>query len=153
MIMPFHCFVGLDCSTLSASATDCIENECFVMRCERNSNHISFAQVQRKGALLRRIVIDQQVKCNSCYSERTHKFVRTVSYLLFETGVDIEENAEITTFSKFLLEGKSVRHKNNVICFNNLLPSSKEPRWLTSSVLGWLGLIKLDELRLSEVTA
>lgn len=153
LIMPFHCLVGLECSTLPASATDCIEDECLVLRCERNSDHKVLAQVQRKIALFWRIVIDQQVKSDPCRCERTHKFMRAVSYFLFETGVDIEENAEITAFSKFFLEGESVRHKDNVICINKLIPSSKEPRWLTSSVLGWLGLIKLDELRLSEVTA
>lgn len=85
LIVPFHCLVGLYCSTLSAGATDCIENECFVVRSERDCDDIGLAQIQRKGALLGGIVIDEQVKCNPGCCEGTHQFVRAVGYLLFET--------------------------------------------------------------------
>lgn len=85
LVVPLHCLVGLDCSALPAGAADCVEDESFVVRSERDGDDIGFSQVQRKCALLGRIVIDQQVKCNPCGCEGTHQFVRAVGYLLFET--------------------------------------------------------------------
>jgi hypothetical protein len=66
--------------------------------------------------------------------------------------VDVEQDAEVPVVSQLPLEGVPVGHHHDLICVRFDLPSSKEPRWLISSVLGWLGRIKLEELRLSEVT-
>jgi hypothetical protein len=67
--------------------------------------------------------------------------------------VDVEVDADVPAIAQSAFEGFHIRYEDHIVgCMGWGVPESLEGAiWLISEV-GWLGRMKLEELRLSDVT-
>ena len=129
-----------------------IEQNFLIMSCKRNRHHICSSNIDRKIAFFWLMIVHKNINWHFNTRIRVIDISDAVHDSAFITRVYIKKDAELSIIRKPPFESSHIINKNYIVWVSVYVPSSDTALWLISDVFGWLGLMKLDELRLSEVT-